>query len=35
MQYGSVWTLHVAGRYMTFLTDPAMFPTYFNTSEDV
>lgn len=33
--YGSVWTLHVAGRYMTFLTDPAMFPTYFNTSEDV
>ena len=29
MQLGDIFTIHVAGKYMTFVTDPEDFPLFF------
>jgi hypothetical protein len=33
-KYGSIFTIHVGGRYMTFLMDVKYFPIFFNSPED-
>ena len=35
MQYGDVFTLYIAGRYMTFILNTNLYGVFFNSKPDV